>query len=183
MLCIATQGVIIKQHERRRRDISFQISSGWGANYYWVSPNIRWIDIKSRPTFWEYKSVQRCPVQQCHKTKFWLYILKKNDKFQMIVKCVATNCQWRLHVSKEENINIFPLKTMQATHIWGGGISTTSYLKASKKWICDRAMQNLKEWPLYKLLIYRRTYYMTMVSFAIQACLDGEGSYQGRHSW
>jgi len=74
----------------------------------------------------------------------------KNDKMRVTVKCAAPECQWRVHASKEGIHDTFRLKTMQATHICGGGIATTAHLKASKRWVSERVMHKLKESPLYR---------------------------------
>ncbi|XP_039126995.1 uncharacterized protein LOC120263173 [Dioscorea cayenensis subsp. rotundata] len=74
----------------------------------------------------------------------------KNHKLRVTVKCAAPNCQWRVHASKEGNVDTFRVKTMQATHSRGGGIGTTAHPKASKKWVSQRVIQKLKERPLYR---------------------------------
>jgi len=66
------------------------------------------------------------------------------------VRCAAPECQWRVHASKEGIHGTFRLKTMQATHICGGGIGTTTHPKASKKWVSERIIHKLKESPLYR---------------------------------
>ncbi|XP_039137426.1 uncharacterized protein LOC120274955 [Dioscorea cayenensis subsp. rotundata] len=51
----------------------------------------------------------------------------KNDKLRVTIKCAAPNCQWRVHASKEGNVGTLKVKTMQATHNYGGGIGTTDH--------------------------------------------------------
>ncbi|XP_039135715.1 uncharacterized protein LOC120273136 [Dioscorea cayenensis subsp. rotundata] len=50
------------------------------------------------------------------------------------LKCAAPDCQWCVHASKDENVDTFCVKTIQATHSCCGGTGTTTYPKASKKW-------------------------------------------------
>ncbi|XP_039123296.1 uncharacterized protein LOC120259902 [Dioscorea cayenensis subsp. rotundata] len=72
------------------------------------------------------------------------------DMMVPLYKYTAEECQWRVHASKEGIHDVFRLKTMQATHICGGGIGTTSHPKARKKWVSEHVKHKLKETLLYR---------------------------------
>ncbi|KAJ0962191.1 hypothetical protein J5N97_030019 [Dioscorea zingiberensis] len=74
----------------------------------------------------------------------------KNDRERVTARCAQADCNWRVHASREGNLHTFRIKTLQPTHVCGGGIGTSSYPKASKKWVCDHVIQKLKDRPLYR---------------------------------
>jgi len=74
----------------------------------------------------------------------------KNDKLRVTVRCAAPECTWRVYASKEGVHDTFRLRTMQATHVCGGGIGTNAHPKASMKWVSERVIHKLKESPLYR---------------------------------
>ncbi|XP_039134333.1 uncharacterized protein LOC120271720 [Dioscorea cayenensis subsp. rotundata] len=80
----------------------------------------------------------------------------KNDKQRVTVKCTVEGCEWRAHVSMEDNHQTFRIKTMYPTHMCGGGIGTSSHPKASKKWVSARVIQKLKDRPLYRAINIQR---------------------------
>ena len=68
----------------------------------------------------------------------------KNDKERVVVTCAAAGCQWRVHVSREDNLSLFRIKTTQRVHTCGEGIGTTSLSKASKKLVNRQVIQTLR---------------------------------------
>ncbi|XP_039135516.1 uncharacterized protein LOC120272744 [Dioscorea cayenensis subsp. rotundata] len=73
------------------------------------------------------------------------YRFIKNDKERVTVVCAAEGCQWHIHASQEGNLATFRIKTSHDVHSCGGGISSASHPKASKKWVSRKVIQKLRD--------------------------------------
>lgn len=68
----------------------------------------------------------------------------KNDTRRVIAKCKGINCNWRIHVSAENERGGFMIKTFHQRHRCG---THCSYKHVNAKWVVKQYLEKIRDNP------------------------------------